>query len=53
VHYKRRAEELGVGFFDAGSVAKTDPRDGVHLDEANTRAIGTGLVPMVKATLGL
>mgnify|MGYP001136093756 CR=1 FL=1 len=51
--YARRADELGVGFFDAGTVATTDPRDGVHLDEANTRAIGRGLVPLVKATLGL
>lgn len=51
--YRRRAEEEGVGFFDAGSVAKTDPRDGIHLDEANTRAIGEGLVPLVKQMLGL
>jgi lysophospholipase L1-like esterase len=51
--YKTRADELGVGFFDASTVAKADPRDGVHLDAANTRAIGDGLVPLVKKTLGL
>jgi lysophospholipase L1-like esterase len=51
--YKRRAAEAGVHFFDAGTVAKTDPRDGVHLDQANTRAIGQGLVPLVKQVLGL
>jgi lysophospholipase L1-like esterase len=51
--YKRRADEEGVGFFDAGSVAKTDPRDGIHLDEKNTRAIGEGLVPLVQHMLGL
>lgn len=51
--YKRRADELGLGFFDAGRVAKADLRDGVHLDEANTRAIGEGLVPVVKSILGL
>ncbi len=31
-HYSRVAEEMGVHFFDAGSVAKTDPTDGGHLD---------------------
>jgi len=51
--YQRRAADEGVGFFDASTVAKTDPRDGIHLDEANTRAIGTGLVPLVKSTLGI
>ncbi len=51
--YKKRAEEHGVHFFDAGTVAKTDIRDGIHLDPANTRAIGQGLVPLVKQVLGL
>ncbi|HWA17537.1 MAG TPA: SGNH/GDSL hydrolase family protein [Devosia sp.] len=51
--YKRRAEEEGVGFFDAGTVAKTDPRDGIHLDAKNTRAIGEGLVPLVRQMLEL
>ncbi|WIY54336.1 SGNH/GDSL hydrolase family protein [Devosia sp. YIM 151766] len=52
-HYRRHAEETGVAFFDAATVAKADPRDGVHLDAANTRAIGEGLVPLVKQILGL
>jgi lysophospholipase L1-like esterase len=51
--YKQRADEEGVLFFDAGSVASADPNDGVHLDAANTRAIGEGLVPLVKQALGL
>jgi lysophospholipase L1-like esterase len=51
--YERRADELGTGFFDAASVAKTDPADGIHLDPANTRAIGQGLVPLVKQMLGI
>jgi lysophospholipase L1-like esterase len=50
-HYKRIAEELGVAFFDAGKVAKASPLDGVHLDARNTRAIGAGLVPVVKRVL--
>lgn len=52
-HYQRRAQEWGTGFFDAASVAVADPLDGVHLDAANTRAIGQGLVPLVKQVLGL
>jgi lysophospholipase L1-like esterase len=52
-HYKMRAEEYGAAFFDASTVAVPDPADGVHLDPANTRAIGEGLVPHVKSLLGL
>lgn len=51
--YKKRADEQKVHFFDAGTVAKTDIRDGIHLDPANTRAIGAGLVPLVKQILDL
>ncbi len=50
-YYKRRADELGTGFFDAATVAQPDPNDGVHLDAKNTRAIGEGLVPIVKSLL--
>jgi len=42
-----------VHFFDAGTVATTSKADGIHLDPENTRAIGTGLVPLVKQVLGL
>jgi lysophospholipase L1-like esterase len=49
--YKKRADEHGVRFFDASTVATTDARDGIHLDAANTRAIGAGLVPLVKDLL--
>lgn len=51
IEYKKRADEHGVQFFDAATVATTDPRDGIHLDQANTRAIGEGLVPVVKQIL--
>jgi lysophospholipase L1-like esterase len=51
-HYARVAKDWNAHFFDAGSVAKTDPKDGGHLDVANTRAIGTALVPAVKKILG-
>lgn len=52
-YYSRVARELGAGYFNAASVAVADRRDGVHLDEANTRAIGVGLVPLVTEMLGL
>lgn len=52
-HYARVAEAAGVHFFDAGSVSRTDPTDGGHLDAANTRAIGEALVPVVKNILSL
>ncbi len=52
-YYKRRAEELGTAFFDASTVAQPDPNDGVHLNAENTRAIGEGLVPVVRQVLGL
>ena len=52
-HYARVAEEMGVHFFDAGSVAVADPTDGGHLDAANTRAIGAALVPVVANILSL
>ncbi len=52
-HYATLANEIGCGFFDAGTVAKTTPLDGVHLDAENTRAIGKALAPLVRRTLGL
>jgi lysophospholipase L1-like esterase len=52
-HYKRVADEQGVHFFDAGSVAKTDPADGGHLDAENTRKLGEALVPVVGKILGI
>ena len=51
--YAKLAGETGCHFFDAASVAKADPTDGIHLDAANTRAIGAALVPVVKGILKL
>jgi lysophospholipase L1-like esterase len=45
------AEGDGVGFFDAGSVARVSPLDGVHLDEAAHAALGTALADAVRAEL--
>jgi lysophospholipase L1-like esterase len=51
--YRDFADELGCGFFDAGSVARTTPIDGIHLDAENTAAIGRGIEPIVRMMLGL
>jgi lysophospholipase L1-like esterase len=51
--YELAAKETGALFFDAATVAKVDRVDGVHLDAANTRAIGAGLVPVLRKVLGL
>jgi lysophospholipase L1-like esterase len=52
-HYADVAKAMNVHFFDAGDVATADPTDGGHLDAANTRAIGTALVPVVKRLLAI
>ncbi|MGF7005247.1 SGNH/GDSL hydrolase family protein [Aminobacter sp. BE322] len=51
--YAQLADEIGCGFFDAGSVAVTTPLDGVHLDAENTRKIGHALAPIVRVMLEL
>lgn len=51
--YRDLADELGCGFYDAASVARVSPLDGVHLTAENTRAIGRGLEPIVRVMLGL
>lgn len=51
--YEALADEVGCGFFDAGSVAVTTPLDGVHLDAENTRKIGEALAPLVRVMLEL
>ncbi|WP_421850200.1 SGNH/GDSL hydrolase family protein [Oricola sp.] len=51
--YADLADELECGFFDAASVARTSPIDGVHLDAEETKAIGKALAPVVTLMLGL
>jgi lysophospholipase L1-like esterase len=49
--YRALAEEMLVSFFDASLHAKADPADGVHLDAANTRAMGEAMAPLVAKLL--
>ncbi len=52
--YAELARMTGTDFFDAATVASAaGGGDGVHLDAANTRAIGEALVPIVGALLGI
>ncbi len=50
--YAALAAELGTGFFDAATVAKASPVDGVHLDAAATAALARALVEPVARMLG-
>jgi lysophospholipase L1-like esterase len=52
-YYKALSEEIGCAFFDAATVAETTPVDGIHLDAANTRAIGIALAPVVRTLLSI
>lgn len=49
--YRALAEEMGTGFFDAGTVARPSMADGVHLEQADTIAIGRALIPVVEGML--
>ena len=49
--YHQLATELEAGFFDAGTVAQASAVDGVHLDAANTAALGRALIGPVTALL--
>jgi lysophospholipase L1-like esterase len=52
--YDEVAKITDSAFFDAGVVASAlSGGDGVHLDAANTRAIGEALVPIAGAILGI
>ncbi len=49
--YQSLAGELGCGFLDTASVAEPSSVDGVHLDAAQTRAIGEAVAPVAMAML--
>lgn len=52
--YQQVARDAGAEFFDAASVATAEGgSDGVHLDAANTRAIGAALAPVAARLLSL
>lgn len=52
--YAHVARAAGCAFFDAGTVSSTATGgDGIHLDAANTRAIGQALAPVAASILGI
>ncbi|HEY1721770.1 MAG TPA: SGNH/GDSL hydrolase family protein [Magnetospirillaceae bacterium] len=50
--YKIQSERWGAAFFDAATVAKTSPVDGVHFDVANHKALGLAVAAEVKKLAG-
>jgi lysophospholipase L1-like esterase len=46
--YKWQADRHGAAFFDAGTVAKVSPVDGVHFDADQHRALGLAIAGEVK-----
>jgi len=49
---KRVADDRGVAFLDAGTVIKSSPIDGIHLDRDGQRALGEAIAGKVKEILG-
>jgi lysophospholipase L1-like esterase len=50
--YKIYADRFGAAFFDAGTVAKCSPVDGVHLEAADQQAIGRAVAAEIKKLVG-
>ncbi len=50
--YKDQAARYGAAFFDAATVAKCSPVDGVHFDVANHKALGLAVAAEVKKLAG-
>jgi lysophospholipase L1-like esterase len=50
--YAALAQEMGVAFFNAGSVVQASPIDGVHLEAASHVTLGKALVAPTLALLG-
>lgn len=46
--YRSQAERYEAAFFDAATVAKVSPLDGVHFDSANHKALGIAVAAVVK-----
>jgi len=49
--YKQQSERHGAAFFDAGTVARVSPVDGVHLDADQHRVLGMAVAAEVTEVL--
>ena len=49
--YRRRAEGLGVGFFDAGSVVRCSDLDGIHFEAGEHANLGKALAQVIRGML--
>ncbi len=47
-HYKNRADELGLYFFDAAKYAEASDIDSLHLDEEGHRKLGVAFADFIK-----
>jgi lysophospholipase L1-like esterase len=50
-YYKRRAERLGVGFFEAGSVIRCSDLDGIHFEADQHAILGRALAEVVRGLI--
>jgi lysophospholipase L1-like esterase len=51
--YRAVCDQLQCDFFDAGSVVKVSPRDGIHLDAPEHRVLGERLAEVVSPLLAV
>lgn len=51
--YAALAKEMGIGFFDAGTVVEASAEDGVHLQAEASRKLGIALAKPVRTMLNL
>jgi lysophospholipase L1-like esterase len=51
-YYQLRAERLGIGFFDAGSVIRCSDLDGIHFEAAEHATLGRALAGKIREIIG-
>lgn len=49
--YRLLEKSHGIEVFEASKIVEADPRDGIHLDAANTRKLGEAMAPLVRQML--
>lgn len=50
-YYKRRADRIGVPFFDAGSVIQCSDLDGIHFEAGQHAILGRALAEMIRGLI--
>lgn len=52
-HYQRIARQTGCTFLDTGTIIRSSPLDGIHLEEAGHFKLGEAVALKVKETLAV